>query len=164
MIKPTCKMKHTRSDTGELIKALDKLKSMHVKNGVIAGTGAHPNSKAGATIAAIAAWNEFGTPRIPSRPFMRNGYRAFKLDVAFVMQAMRACVFTKAGDHLRKNTNVKQFFEVCGMKIQSLMVAQIDSNLPPANSEATIAKKGSSHTLFDTGALKQSLSYEVVRN
>jgi len=164
MIKPTFKGKHLISDTPELIKRLEMLKSHYVKNGVLTGIGAHPSSKAGATVAAIAAWNEYGTPRIPSRPFMRNAYGVFKSDVKFIVDAMKAVVFCKDGERLRKNPNVKQFFDVCGLKIQSLMIAQIDQGVPPANAASTIVRKGSGHTLFDTGILKKSLAFETVKN
>lgn len=164
MIKPTFKGKHLISDTGELIKRLEMMRSHHVKNGVLTGIGAHPNSKQGATVAAIAAWNEFGTPRIPMRPFMRNAYAEFKSAVQFVTDALKATVFCKDGERLRKTPNVKQFFDVCGLKIQSLMIGQIDRGVPPPNTLETVMRKGSDHTLFDTGILKKSLSFATVAN
>ena len=168
MITPRFKGAHLISDTGELVKRLEMLKSHHVKNGVLTGIGAHPDSKAGATVAAIAAWNEYGTPRIPSRPFMRNAYGVFKSDVKFIVDALKAVVFCKDGERLRKNPNVKAFFDVCGLKVQSLMVAQIDNGQLQRGALSTVlakeAKGGSDTPLFDTGILKKSLSFETVKN
>ena len=43
------------------------------------------------------------------------------------------------------------------MKLQELIVDEIDSNTPPPNAESTAKKKGSSHTLVDTGQLRASV-------
>jgi hypothetical protein len=164
MITPKITVKHPVSDTAYLAKVLDQFKGRRVDNGVLTGTGAHPSSESGATVASIAAWNEWGTPRIPPRPFMRLSYEAFKKDTAFLIKALKSTVFAKNGKYIRKNADVKGFFDVCGLKIQSLMVKQIDSNMPPENAPSTIAAKGSDHTLFDKGSLKKSLSYAVRNN
>lgn len=171
MITPTQSIKHIKSDTGDLIKALEKLKSHHVKNGVLSGTGVHPNSKS-ATVAMIAAWNEFGTPTIPSRPFMRLAYDAFGENKKFLLAMLRSFV-CKSGGGVRKNPRVDAFFQIMGLKIQSLMDFYISSNIAPENAESTKARKnslvradktGNPQTLIDTGILRKSLSYEVIKN
>lgn len=58
------------------IAALAKLKGERsVKVGVLRGTGDHPNAKPGIIIALVAWWNEFGTRKIPARPFLRTTLR-----------------------------------------------------------------------------------------
>ncbi len=48
--------------------------------------------------------------------------------------------------------------------MQDAIKEAIDSNIPPANSPRTIALKGSSHTLIDTGTLRSSVHNEVIMN
>lgn len=162
--KPTFKHFSSFVDTDELVKRLNEMKQYHVKNGVLSGIGAHPNSKVGATVASIAAWNEWGTPTIPARPFMRLSYEEFKRNTGFLISVLRALIFVKSGKRLRKKFSVKKAFEIFGLEMMSNMIGQITAGVPPANAESTIARKGSSHPLFDTSLLKQSLSYQVVKN
>lgn len=168
MIKPTIKYTKAIDHMDRLHKMIESLQSMQVNNGILSGIGAHPNSKKGLTVATIAAYNEFGTPNnlhpVPSRPFMRNAYNTFKQSgFDFFKRAFDACFFDAKNHVVKAVPRGKDFFTLLGMKIQSLMVANIDSNMPPPNSPATIAQKGSSHTLFSTGILKKSISFEVVK-
>lgn len=169
MIAPTVKTAHPISDTALLERVMRQLESRYVSNGVLSGIGAHPNSKEGATVAMVAAWNEYGTIEggkgyTPSRPFMRLAYSNFMQQKAFIRDVLRAGLLTKDGSRLKKSVPVNDIFTIFGMKIQSLMVANIDSNMAPENAAATVAKKGSAHTLFDTGILKKSITFKVESN
>jgi cold shock CspA family protein len=54
-------------------------KDAFVKVGVLQGQGEHPNGDHGQTIAEVAFWNEFGTARIPPRPFLRSTLKERKI-------------------------------------------------------------------------------------
>jgi hypothetical protein len=167
--RPTISVKHTISDTAKLINALNQLGRKHVKNGVLTGIGAHPDSESGATVASIAAWNEFGTPHISSRPFMRLSYVAFKKDTAFVIRALRKCLL-RNDKRVSGDAKIGDFFNVCGLRIQQLMLERIDNGISffKGGAESTVAAKeekgGSDTPLFDTGILKKSLSFAVEEN
>lgn len=165
MFKPTLKTERVYSAMDGLANAMKQMAAYHVKNGILSGVGFHPTSPK-ATVASIAAWNEYGVPQrnIPSRPFMRLTYQALMQNKQFIADTIKAFVFKKDGVRLRKNPMVRKMFDVLGLKIQSLMIAQIDAGVPPPNAQSTIDKKGSAHTLFDTGILKKSISYAVVSN
>lgn len=170
MFKPTLKVEKKFSDLAIVENAMRAMASYCVKNGILSGVGAHPDSKSGATVASIAAWNEFGVPqrRIPARPFMRNTYvELMGAHKSFIVDSIKTLVFKKDGVRLRKNPMVRKLFEVLGLKIQSLMQGQIDKGGDPAfapNAQSTIDAKGSSQPLFSSGILKKSLSYAVVNN
>lgn len=168
MIKPVFKYTKQVDHMDRLNKLVQSLQEYQVNNGILAGIGAHPNSKQGLTVATIAAYNEFGTPNaahpIPSRPFMRNAYEKFKrYGFVFFERAFKVCFCDAKKERLKATPRTKDFFTLIGLKIQSFMVSHIDENMAPPNAPATIAKKGSAHTLFDTGILKKSISFEVFK-
>ncbi len=51
--------------------------------------------------------------------------------------------------------------QAAGDVMRDAILATIDSNIPPPNAPATIAKKGSSKTLFDTGEMYGSVESEL---
>lgn len=111
-----------------------------------------------------AVWNEFGTAGgasgggwggpIPERPFMRNSARnnrskyiaAMKADAPLILRGT-----TALGTTLSKLGNLAVF------DIQ----AEITSLRSPPNSPVTIALKGSSNPLIDSGEMRQSVSFKV---
>lgn len=154
------------SDGLDLLKALglDELKKLTGKQGVKAGVleGA-TNSETGTDVAMYAACNEFGTSRIPSRPFMRN---------TFDENADRwADGLAKA---VLNGRPARQALQLTGMRMADDIVKTISDGVPPPNAPATVERKtkeivggsrrGGSHqpgTLVDTGSLINSINYEV---
>lgn len=103
-------------------------------------------TSAPATMDEVALYNEFGTATIPPRPFLRNAQaKATKAVAAVVRQG------------LDDNLSMDAITANAAMKLQELIVDEIDSNTPPPNAESTVAKKGSTHTLIDTGQLRASV-------
>ena len=100
--------------------------------------------------AEVAAWNHFGTEKIPARPF---------LDVAVVKN--KAVVAGAAKEVLAKGGSVSQAVGAMGAmaagKVQQYIA---DIFIPPPNSPRTIARKGSSHPLIDTGQMRQSITWQ----
>ena len=83
--------------------------------------------------AEVAAWNHFGTEKVPARPFLDVAIVKNKAIVAGAMGAMAAG------------------------KVQQYIA---DVFIPPPNSPRTIARKGSSHPLIDTGQMRQSITWQ----
>lgn len=105
----------------------------------------------GQTVPSVAFWNEFGSAKIPMRPFMRNAVRkdSDKWVQFFVAEA-------------RNSFEIERIYGRVGEVMRGSVVNAITEMSSPPNSPATIAKKGSSHPLIDTGFMRQSVSFEIV--
>lgn len=106
-----------------------------------------------ATLAEIATFNEFGTSTIPARSFMRSTFDENGYYAPFTTKVLKSVV---AG-----RTSAANALQIVGLKIQSDVQKKIVALKSPPNAPATIAKKGSSNPLIDTGRLRQSITYEV---
>lgn len=113
-----------------------------------------------------AVWNEFGTRGgasgggwggpIPERPFMRNAMRENK---SAYHNAMRV----SAVKILRGETSISTVISKLGTLAQNDIQAEIVSLASPPNSPTTVALKGSSNPLIDTGEMRGAVTYEVDR-
>ena len=97
---------------------------------------------------------DFGNPedRIPPRPFVRNAINGNK---SKEYERALKLIFEK---ELPLSDTLIQFGEVVKNNIQK----NIDSNMPPPNTPATIERKGSSHTLIDTGHMRNSIQVQIM--
>ena len=107
------------------------------------------------TVGAVAVYNEFGTERIPERSFVR-----------WTADNKRPKWY-RLSEQLRKpvimgQAPVPKALGLMGVTMQGDIQERISSNVPPPNSPETIARKGSSITLIDTGQMRASVHYEVV--
>lgn len=124
-----------------------------------------PAGKADARNIQKAVWNEFGTRGgasgggwggpIPERPFMRNAMRENK---SAYQNAMRV----SAVKILRGETSLSTVLSKLGNKGARDIEAEIDALKSPPNSPVTIAMKGSSNPLIDTGEMAKVVTFEVV--
>jgi hypothetical protein len=101
----------------------------------------------------IALANEFGTDEIPNRPFLRTAQRK---GYAGLVRMFR--------EQMKQEKSLKGTLARVGEAMKRDIKKSIDSNIPPPNSPETIARKKSSHTLIDTGRLKNSPMSELVKN
>jgi phage gpG-like protein len=106
---------------------------------------------------ALAVIHEFGVPqkRIPSRPFLRSTFDAKRDDWRRLLERMAPQV-------LRGKLSVEQALGLLGQRASADVKRRITtgSNFVP-NAPITIARKGSSRPLIDTGRLMNSISYVV---
>lgn len=144
MFKIDVKLKGVDEYCKDLKKELKSYRGVRV--GYI-GKESYPN---GLTVAKNALIQEYGTERIPPRPFMRK---------AFKEKDQWANLFTKIW-----NRGIKSAFLNVGNAMTTSIVKSITSNIPPPNSAATIRRKGSSKTLIDTGLLMNSIHTELLKN
>ena len=134
------------------IQAAQKRAMQQMANRVDVGfyaTAKYPN---GEPVTTVAAQNEFGGDGIPERPFLRPGAREG-------MDAVRK--------HIKQTVDPKRAALTdaeaaqCGEIIKGTIQREIVKVDDPPNAAATIARKGSSNPLIDTGFMRQSVTYKV---
>lgn len=102
-----------------------------------------------------AIWNEFGTSRIPSRPFVRSTMDANAGKYARFMVAQ-----ARAG--LGGNdTTYRQALNRLGLLMVADVQKTISAGVPPPNAPSTIARKGSSTPLIETGLMRSQVEHKV---
>ena len=136
-----------------------------VVNVGVQGAQAAANHQGGRlTVAQLATIHEFGKvihqPRmrrtivIPERSFLRATVDLYRDAIA------RRQVLLSQGYILGK-FDLKPAMELLGQYVVGLIKQRIANGIPPANSPYTIANKGSSKPLIDTGQLRNSITYTV---
>ena len=103
-------------------------------------------------MAAVAAWNEFGTKNIPERPFFRQAIAQMEDGIANII---------KAGINPKKGIVDERLADVLGAYAQGEIQDSITSLKEPPNNPATIARKGSDNPLVDTGFMRHSVTWQV---
>lgn len=119
-----------------------------------------PAGKADAGNIQKAIWNHFGTKGggwggpIPERPFLANAMRDNRGKYSSSMQtAARAIV---AGQY-----DTRTALSRLGILAQGDIQKEITTLSSPPNSPVTIARKGSSNPLIDTGAMRQTVTWKI---
>lgn len=134
---------------------LKKAKSMTVDAGVLREKAA--NYGDGTTVLDVAVVHEFGLGNSPARSFIRHTV-AVKQDE---IQAMIGKEFEKI---LNMKSDTEKSLGLVGIKAVNLIKGAFTSNgygsWPPLKEE-TVRAKGSSQTLIDTGALRNSIHHRV---
>lgn len=133
------------------MKVLDR---SFVKVGVLSDAGGYA-AGAKVNIASVAAFNEFGTSRIPSRPFMKQAFDENRTEInSFKDRAFGAVI--------DKKSDTKTALNMIGVFFKGKVQQQIAKGSFAPNKPSTVAQKGSSKPLIDTGRLRQSINFEVV--
>lgn len=134
------------------LQALGELKDMEVRAGFQAGEAEND----GVDMCEIALYNEFGTAHIPSRPFIRNSVDNHTDEIGdyLVHWIDKVIQGQMQGHELMMNM---------GMLMQGLIQSSIDEGGFEPNAPATIAKKHSDVPLIDSGQMKQSVHYVIVK-
>ena len=133
---------------GSLSAALSKYKDMNasVRVGVLENA-TYPD---GTPVAMVAFWNEYGTKRSPVRAFFRTTVSEQKKNWVLSVQNL-----------MKMHNDPKQVMGLIGVHMQEQIVQSINTWSDPPNSAYTIAKKGSSKPLIETGVLMRSIKSEV---
>jgi len=140
--------------------AIERAANMHVKVGVLASTGGGQthDSKSGLSTIEIAAVHEFGSPAagIPERSFIRRTMTEKKPEIDKAIEKLAAQIVNGSLDP-------EKAFAVLGQLGAAEVKKTITegSGVPPPLQSETIARKGSSRPLVDTGRLLGSIGYEV---
>lgn len=131
---------------------LGRLEHLHgtVEVGYFPDSGEY---KDGTTVAEVAAYNEYGTGRIPARPFMRQTVDAKQGDWANLAQNVEKRVVGGMSIH--------QGLELIAIRAKGHIQEMIDKGDYAPNSPATIRQKKSSHPLIDTSRMRNSVEWKI---
>lgn len=152
----------TRETTGGL-QALErrirllKLKKSFVKAGVLGKNKAR--SEGQISNPELAAVHEYGTSRVPARPFILPPFLQNREKYLEILKKGFAQAVTKdSPDAFLK------ILRLLGQKMAADIKFYVTGGgpIPPPNSPETIKRKGSSRTLVDTGQLVRGVDFEVV--
>ena len=110
----------------------------------------------GLTVGDIATIHEFGAPaaNIPQRSFIRAWYDERQ---AFITSTLR----TQAAQVAAGKRTLEQAAERIALAFEGDVKQRILRNIPPPLTPATIARKGSSLALVDTGQLRNAIRAKV---
>lgn len=145
------------------VKKLDR--KPHVKIGLLSDTANKDKEFSNITkkttkntsVLDVGIHNEFGTERIPARPFIRTTYDDNQSKwFGMIKKSM--------GDLYLGRSTVKQSLEKVGLQATSDMKRKFrsgDSSWKP-NAPSTIKKKKSSKPLIDTAQLLNSIQHQVM--
>lgn len=115
------------------------------------GAAAHGETKGEPlTVAQVGAFHEFGTSRVPQRSFVRGWFDESQAEIAELLRSQLA--LAAAG-----KLTVEQALERVALKCEASMKKRIRNRIPPPLAPETIARKGSSVPLIDTGQLRNSI-------
>lgn len=131
-----------------------------VSVGIHAAEGAQAEPKGDVTVLQVAIWNHFGVVdaegkvRIPARPFLTDWFDANQERATKMWTALNRQV---AAGKITSEQALNLFGQKCVGEIQR----KIADGVPPPNADSTIARKGSSKPLIDTGQLRSSITYRA---
>ena len=134
-----------------IVRELEKAKGMEVAVGILEGS-----QNEGQSIAEYATYNEFGTDDVPSRPFMAT---SFDENVAEINSDFKR----QADAMVQGKRTANEALTVIGQKHAGRIQTTITGrNFPPRLAPSTIAaKKGSTKTLVDTGAMANAVHISI---
>ncbi len=101
-----------------------------------------------------AFFNEYGTTRIPARPFVSTAFDENRDD----LHAMKSRLWDGL---MMGRIGADQAAALLGEHHQNQVQEKITSIQTPPNAASTVEQKGSSNPLIDTGQMRQSVRYEV---
>nr|DAO37814.1 MAG TPA: virion morphogenesis protein [Caudoviricetes sp.] len=143
-----------KRDRAKAQRKLMKRKGL-IKKG---GTGKKSESRGkGATVLEYAIFNEYGTSRIPKRPFFRLSVGTQK-----AQNEIKEYLNTQIENIISGELTGQGAYENLGtFVVQKIKKTIMSGNFTP-NDAKTIKRKGSSTPLIDTHSLYNSISYEIV--
>lgn len=129
---------------------LQRLVEREVRVGFQGDEGAYED---GTSVVEVAAYNEFGTSDTPARPFMKQAFE--KSETKLRNQGK------VAGSALANGESAEVVLNKLGVLGKGIVQDEISSGDFAPNAPSTIAKKGSSTPLIDTGHMRQSVNYVI---
>lgn len=146
---------YSDKDTGlKALLARCKASKLAITVGVHEAEGASAY-EGGATVADVATWNEYGTERIPARPFLSGWFDANQADIQAKLKS--------AGEKIFKGADPRAALDLTAQYFAGQVQKRISAGVPPPNADSTIRQKGSSKPLIGrTGQLRASIRGHVV--
>ena len=138
----------------KLDKELKYLSSHAVKVGVLWSGG---SLKSNTDVQEYAIFNEYGTSKIPARPFFRLSVGTDK-----AQNEIKEYIKKQVEQIIQGGMTGQQAYENLGtFVVQKIKKTIASGNFAALNSQ-TIKKKGHSKPLMDTHSLYNSINYEIV--
>lgn len=131
-------------------KVLKELSQLEVRIGFQKGKAFEED---GTDVCDVAAWNELGTVRSPSRPFLRKSVDENEAKINSFLQSTKA--------KLLNGASAEQILKEIGIFQKDLIQEKITEGSYVPNAPSTIERKGSSKPLIDTGRMRQSVNYVI---
>lgn len=154
------KLKSQDKGLKKIVKTFAEVKEQSfVKVGIQEGEGVHEDVNGGeesTTVAQVGTVHEFGDPDrgIPERSFIRGPITKNMARIKeFSSKLYMKVVLGKM--------SIADALALLGEMVQSEIITEIDAGIGPALDPKTVARKGSSKQLIDSGQLKQSIRYKV---
>lgn len=137
-------------------KALVKRVIKMARSEAILTVGIHDDAgtTGGLAVATVASFHEFGMGNNPERSFLRSWFDEKKSDIADMMTKSEKAVY-------KGDITQEQALERLGLRFAAEVQGKIVGGIPPANAESTVARKGSSTPLIDSGHLRSSIKHKV---
>lgn len=132
-------------------REIRRLEGRSIKVGIQSDAGAEPD---GAAIVNVAAWNEFGTEHIPSRPFMRH--------MADTKRGSLHQVATRAYNTLLSGGSADATLGIVGQWYEGEQKWVLRDGPWTPNAPSTVAAKGSATPLIDTARMVNAIRYVIV--
>ncbi len=124
-----------------------------LKVGILSEDGAKEHGE-GLTVAEVGAFHEFGLGNNPERSFIRGW-------VDENQQKATTFLREQCEKSVKSGQGIELALERLGLYCQSGIQQRMSDGIPPPLTKQTIARKGSSTPLIDTGQLRSSISYSV---
>ena len=132
-------------------KDIKALRGFSVEVGIMGN-----DSVEGVSVIDYATYNEFGTSRIPARPFMARTYEENAVDTLKYLEFMAGQMIDGKMNAMGVLNDLGNYYEA---KIKQTIVAAKSWAVP--NAASTVAMKGSSSPLIDTGRMLGAVKYEI---
>lgn len=136
----------------KLDKELKYLQTHAVKVGVLGNGSAN-----GISVQDYAIFNEYGTSRIPARPFFR-----LSVGTANAQNEIKEYMKQQVEQIIQGGMSAQQAYENLGTFVVQKIKKTIASGNFAALNPQTVKKKGHSKPLIDTHSLYESINYEIV--
>ena len=107
----------------------------------------------GTDICDVAAWNELGAVKSPSRPLLRKSVDENEEKINHFLQSKKA--------DLLQGKSAEQVLKEIGIFQKDLIQEKITEGSFTPNAASTVRKKGSNKPLIDTGRMRQSVNYVI---
>lgn len=137
---------------GSLDQALNRLvssKQQHVKVGIL-DNSKYPD---GTSVATVAFMNEYGTSKIPPRPFFRQ-----------TISEQKSNWTQLAKDAIKMGYSIEHTLGLVGAQMQTDLQYSIMSWTNPPNAPYTVMRKGVNSPLRHTLLMHDSIKFEVMED
>lgn len=146
-----------RRDQSKAKRKLMKRKGLLKKGGSFVNRDKTRKKSKSALVEEYAIFNEYGTSRIPKRPFFRLSVGTQK-----AQNEIKEYLNTQIENIISGELTGQGAYENLGtFVVQKIKKTIMSGNFAP-NDAKTIKRKGSSTPLIDTHSLYNSISYEIV--